>query len=208
MKPSQLTIPLLFAMLIVAGCAAPVQKQEQAGFLADYSQLSETDELSNIYVGPNLGKYSSFIIDPVSILFTLDPDKPEFDQAEIDDLKDFVDTKLKTALTKNSDYKIVDSPAAGVARIKVGITSIDASTGAYNVLIYTKITGAGLGGVATESEVTDSITGEQLAAAIHWGNGSRMLRAGFTPAGDAKILIGRWIKLARAAIDEAHGISK
>ena len=112
--------------------------------------------------------------------------------------------ELTEGLTKDSAYKIVESPAPGVARIRVGITSLDASDGAYNVLIYTKITGAGLGGVATEAEVVDSITGEQLAAGIHWGSGSRVLRAGFTRAGDAKILIGRWVKLAREAIDEAH----
>jgi hypothetical protein len=162
MKHSHLTIPLVFTMLIVAGCAAPVQEQEQTGFLADYSNLKETDEYSQIYMSPKVVEYTSFIIDPVSLLFTLNAEKPEFDQAELDDLKAFVDTELKEALTKGGNYKIVDSPAAGVARIKIGITSIDASTGAYNVLIYTKITGAGLGGVATESEISDSVTGNNL----------------------------------------------
>ena len=195
---------LLLPMLIIAGCAAPVQEQQESGFLKDYSGLVETDESSYVYVGSKLGNYSTFMIDPVALLFTQDPDKPQFDQTELNDIKNYVVAEMTEALTKDDAYQVVDSPAPGVGRIRIGITKIDASTGAYNVLIYTKVTGAGLGGVATESELVDSITGEQLAAAIHWGSGSRVLRAGFTPAGDAKILIARWVKLARAAIDEAH----
>ena len=195
---------LSLALLIIAGCAAPVQEQEQRGFLQDYSRLVETDDSSYVYVGPNLGNYSTFMIDPVALLFIQDSDEPQFDQAELNDIKDYVVAEFTEALTRDNAYEIVDSPAPGVGRIRIGITKIDASTGILNVLIYTKITGAGLGGIATEAEIVDSINGEQLAAAIHWGSGSRILRAGFTPAGDAKILIGRWIRLARTAIDEAH----
>ncbi len=195
---------LLLTMLFIAGCAAPVVEQEESGFLKDYSGLVETDDSSYVYVGPNLGNYSKFMIDPVALLFVMDPDEPQFDEAEMNDIKDFVVTEMSEALTEGNAYQVVDSAAPGVARIRVGITDIDASTGILNVLIYTKITGAGLGGIATESEVVDSITGEQLAAAIHWGTGSRVLRAGFTRAGDAKILIARWVKLARTAIDEAQ----
>jgi|AP95_1055475.scaffolds.fasta_scaffold04444_3 hypothetical protein len=200
-----LSASFLLSVLVVAGCAAPVQEQAESGFLRDYSRLVKTDDSSFVYVGQDLGNYSSFMIDPVALLFTQDPENPEFNQAELDEIRDYIVAELTEALTEDNAYKIVASPAPGIARIRIGITKIDASTGAYNVLIYTKVTGAGLGGIATESEVVDSITGKQLAAAIHWGSGSRFLRAGFTPAGDAKILIGRWVKLARKAIDEMHG---
>ena len=206
LSTSHLIASLLLPVLIIGGCAAPVQEQAESGFLRDYSRLVETGDNSYVYVGQDLGNYSSFMIDPVALLFTQDSEKPEFNQTELDEIKDYVVAELTDALTKDNAYKIVASPAPGIARIRVGITSLDASTGAYNVLIYTKVTGAGLGGIATESEVVDSITGEQLAAAIHWGSGSRVLRAGFTPAGDAKILIDRWVKLARKAIDETHEI--
>lgn len=197
----------LLPVLLIAGCAAPVQEQTESGFLRDYSSLVETDDSSYVYVGEDLGNYSSFMIDPVALLFVMDSENPEFNEAELDEIREYIVTELTEALTKDNAYKIVASPAPGVGRIRIGITKIDASTGAYNVLIYTKVTGAGLGGIATEAEVVDSITGHQLAAAIHWGSGSRFLRAGFTPAGDAKILIGRWVKLARKAIDEMHAKS-
>ncbi|MEM9183296.1 MAG: DUF3313 family protein, partial [Pseudomonadota bacterium] len=58
----------------------------------------------------------------------------------------------------------------------------------------TKATGAGLGGVAIEMEVSDSQTGAELLAVVRWGSGSRVLRAGFTRLGDAKIQVGRWAR--------------
>jgi hypothetical protein len=56
-----------------------------------------------------------------------------------------------------------------------------------------------------EGELVDSVTGEQIGAVIRWGSGSRILRAGFTHTGDAKIVIDRWAKSLRVRIDEAHG---
>ena len=204
MKLSLHGLTTSLVLLLVTACAAPVQEQDQSGFLQDYSRLVETGESSHQYTGPNLGKYSTFMIDPVALLFSQDPDDPQFDTAELEEIKDYLNTQMTKALTNSGDYKVVDSPAPGVARFRVGITSMDASTGVYNVLFYTKVTGAGLGGVATEAELVDSITGEQLSASISWGSGSRILRAGFTPTGDAKILIGRWIKKVLAKLDEAH----
>ena len=55
-----------------------------------------------------------------------------------------------------------------------------------------------------EGEMVDSVTGEQLAAAVQWGSGSRVLRAGFTKLGDAKLQISRWTKNMRKRIDFAH----
>jgi len=85
---------------------------------------------------------------------------------------------------------------------------VDDTIGALNISIYTKITGAGLGGAAMEGEMVDSMTGEQIAAASRWGSGSRILRAGFTHTGDAKILMDRWAKDLRKSIDEAHGTKR
>ena len=78
-----------------------------------------------------------------------------------------------------------------VARIKVALTAVDETVGALNLTIYTKVTGAGLGGAAMEGEILDSVTGEQLSAVVQWGNGSRILRAGYTKLGDAKLQINK-----------------
>ena len=58
-----------------------------------------------------------------------------------------------------------------------------------------------------EGEVVDSITGEQLAAAMRWGGGGRFGRAGYTKTGDAKIILTRWAKGWRKKLDKLNGIT-
>jgi len=112
---------------------------------------------------------------------------------------------VRKALIEDDGYQVVEVPGPGTATIRIGITDVDDTIGALNVTIYTKITGAGLGGAAMEGEILDSVTGEQIGAVIRWGSGSRIFRAGFTHTGDAKIVIDRWAKNLRQTIDEAHG---
>ncbi len=187
-----------------AGCAT-VQDPGQAGFLSDYSNLEEVDENHLVYVSGNIGNYSKFIIEPVAMLYRQPEEKRIFDDEELEDLKVHFKTAIIEALTEDDGYQVVEVAGPGTARLRVGITDVDDTIGVLNISIYTKITGAGLGGAAFEGEVVDSITGEQIAAVSRWGSGSRILRAGYTHTGDAKILMDRWAKNMRKRLDDAHG---
>ena len=189
---------------LAAGCAT-VQDPGQAGFLSDYSKLEEVDENHLVYVSGNAGNYSKFIIEPIAMLFRQPEEKRIFDDEELEDLQAHFRTAIIEALTEDDGFQVVELAGPGTARIHLGITAVDDTIGALNISIYTKITGAGLGGAAFEGEVVDSITGEQIAAVSRWGSGSRVLRAGFTHTGDAKILMNRWAKHFRERVDEAHG---
>ena len=195
---------LLLATLVITGCAAPINEQDHSGFLGDYSRLKQVGDEHYLYENDRLGDYSTFMFDPVALLFTPDPENPQFTDEEVDSITDHINTEITEELT-DAGYAVTRTAAPGVARLRIGITDVDATVGAANILIYTKITGAGLGGIATESEMVDSITGEQISAAVRWGSGSRVLRAGFTKTGDAKILINRWIKAFIKRLDKAHG---
>ncbi len=189
---------------LAAGCAT-VQDPGQAGFLSDYSNLEEVDANHLVYVSGNMGNYSKFIIEPIAMLYRQPEEKRVFDDEELEDLQAHFATKVRKALIEDDGYQVVEVPGAGTATLRIGITDVDDTIGVLNISIYTKITGAGLGGAAFEGEVVDSMTGEQIAAVSRWGSGSRVLRAGFTHTGDAKIVIDRWAKDLRERIDEAHG---
>ncbi len=189
---------------LTAGCAT-VQDPGQAGFLSDYSNLEEVDENHLVYVSGNMGNYSKFIIDPIAMLYRQPEEKRIFSDEDLEELQAHFKTALSEALTEDDGYQVVEVAGPGTARLRLGITDVDDTIGALNITIYTKITGAGLGGAAMEGEVVDSITGEQIAAVSRWGSGSRILRAGYTHTGDAKILMDRWAKDLRDSIDEAHG---
>jgi len=199
---------LLVSMSLIAGCAAPVKEQAETKFLSDYSKLEETKEKAMRYVSPKLANYSTFMIDDVVLLYTPDSDKPVFTDEEVDDIKTRIIGSLTAALSKDGAYKMAYAPAPGVGRIRIGITKLDATTGALNVIAAIKVTGAGLGGMAIEGELVDAMSGEQIAAALRWGSGSRVLRAGFTHTGDAMILAEHWAKDFRKRLDEAHGVAK
>ncbi len=203
----QVTKAICFGAIVsamVAGCAT-VQDPGQREFLSDYSKLEEIEENHLVYDSGNLGNYSKFIIEPVAMLYRQPEEKRKFADEELEDLQAHFATKVREALIEADGYQVVEVAGPGTARLRIGITDVDDTIGALNVTIYTKITGAGLGGAAMEGEVVDSVTGEQIGAVIRWGSGSRIGRAGFTHTGDAKILMNRWAKDLRERVDEAHG---
>jgi hypothetical protein len=194
---------MFLAIVTVGACVAIPEPEQTTGFLSDYSKLERDTDGRWLYSADNTGEYTKFYIEPVSILF--EPrEEPAFSPDEIEQLKTYLLVRLTERLTENDGYEVVSEPGPGVAIFRIGITDVDASIAALNISIYTKVTGAGLGGVAAEGEIVDSVTGEQLAAAIRWGGGSRVLRAGLTKLGDAKIVMDRWARDIRERIDEAH----
>jgi len=191
-------------LLIASGCAG-VEQAEYTGFLSDYSKLEERSEGHLFYTAGKSANYDKFIIDPVVLLFTPNEVDPHFTEAELLELQQYFRDEVTKEFTREGGYEVVATPGPRTARIRMGITDVKRTIGALNVTIYTKVTGAGIGGASAEGEMIDSMTGEQLAAAVRWGGGSRLLKAGFTEMGDAKIAIDRWAKDLRTLMDMAHG---
>jgi len=193
---------------LVSACTT-IEEPERSGFLSTYENLALVSDNHLSFAGDKPDQYSGFIVDKPILLFTPDEDKPKFTTKELEDLVTFFHDAIAKALSKDNNngagFLIVTEPGDGVARVRVGINDVQQTVGALNIVIYTKITGAGLGGVAAEGELIDSLTGEQIAAAVRWGTGSRLLRAGFTHTGDAKIAINHWTRDLRRYIDAANG---
>ena len=195
---------LSMGLVLASGCAG-VEQAEYAGFLSDYSKLEERSAGHLFYSAGKSGNYDKFIIEPVVLLFSPNEVDPNFTNEELLELQQYFRDKVVKEFTSDAGYEVVAIPGPRTARIRMGITDVKRTIGALNVTIYTKVTGAGIGGASAEGEMVDSITGEQLAAAVRWGGGSRLLRAGFTEMGDAKLAIDRWAKDLRALMDTAHG---
>ncbi len=191
--------------LSLCACTTPVTVSDQSAFLSDYSNLQRIDDSMLRFVDEAVGDYSSFIIEPIVIAFRQAPGEQVFTDEELSELATYYEEAVVDALKRDEGYPIVEAPAPGVARIRIGITDVEETIGVLNLSIYTKITGLGLGGASFEGEIVDSVTGKQLAAVVRWGTGSRYLKAGITQTGDAKIAINRWAKDLRAQIDEANG---
>jgi hypothetical protein len=192
----------LLSIFLVGACAT-IDEPEQTGFLSDYSKLERTDEGQWRYLSGRIADYSKFYIEPISDLMS-PSNREQFSAEDIEELKEHFVTKISAALTKDDGYEVVSGPGPGVATLRLAITEVDASIAALNITIYTKATGAGLGGIAAEGELVDSVSGEQILAAIRWGAGSRVLRAGLSKLGDAKLVIDQWAGDSRKRLDQAH----
>ncbi len=193
----------VFLLIATIAACATIDEPEQTGFLSDYSKLERDTDGRWLYSADNTGEYTKFYIEPVAMLFE-QKENPTFSPDELEQLKTYMIVRLTERLTEDDGYEVVSEPGPGVAKFRIGITDVDASIAALNISIYTKITGVGLGGIAAEGEIVDSVTGEQLAAAIRWGGGSRVFKAGLTKLGDAKIVIDKWARDIRERIDAAH----
>ncbi len=203
---------LAFLMIVAVGACATVDEQEQTGFLSDYSKLERDTDGRWLYSASNTDEYWKFYIEPVAILFE-PKEEPAFSPDELEQLKTYLVVRLTERLTEDDGYEVVSGPGPGVATFRLGITDVDASIAALNLSVYTRVTGAGLGGIAAEGEIVDSMTGEQLAAAIRWGSGSRVmgrttqvLQGEVSKLGDAQGVIDDWAKDIRQRIDKAHGL--
>ena len=199
-RANVLTMLALGLMVFQCGCSAKLGKR--TGFLSDYSRLERKSDVSYSYVGPSVGSYSQFIVDPVKAHFHTGSKASKLSNEEMTDLQNYMHMAVLKAL--GDGYRIVYQPGPGVARIRIALTDVKKSKVVQNVLPASKIVGSGLGGASMEIEVLDSQTGVQIGAAIESQLGSRLSLQGITKWGDAKAVMDDWAKRLRTRLDEAR----
>ncbi len=197
---------VVMAGLAVGGCGKSLAP---TGFLSDYSKLDTDTDVEGVrygvramrYIGPDVGRYSQFIVDPVQIHLHSAADGTDRQM-----LRE-VAGKFHAAIVRelSGGYKVVSRPGPGVARIRVAITDIDKDTVALNVLPQTKLMGAGLGGAAMEGEIVDSQSGKQIAAVIQGQKGKAISLDGLSKWSSAKAVVEYWAATFKKRLDKAHG---
>jgi hypothetical protein len=192
--PRQLIWLLTFVLFGCAGQASP-----PSGFLADYSHLEAQDDGSLRYLGPKMREYNSYILDPIEIREQKSP--PVLTPQQSADVAKYFNQSLAKELTRRG-YHVVNEPAVGVARVRIAITGVQKSTWWMNLHPASKLSGVGTGGAAMEGEVIDSVTGEQLAAAIQGGKGSQFELDTFSQLDDVKDAIDGWTKRMGERLDQ------
>ncbi len=151
-------------------------EKQKSGFLSDYSKLQVKSKTSMRYVDTQaLGKYSTFIVDPVVGRLYGDA-RGKISEEDLKDLTNYMHEAIVKELSK--EYSIAYRPAPGVARIRVAITDLKKSTPALNILPTSKLSGVGLGGASMEAEMVDSQTHEQIGAVVESQSGERLSMAG------------------------------
>lgn len=169
------------------------------------------------YVNPstNWKSYTKLIIQPVT--FWGDP-ASEPDTATQQLLCDYLYNALKMALSK--DVQIVTEPGPNTMVLKVALTDVKASTPGLRTIsvvvpqikLLTAIGNAGTGSIAFagsaqgEGEITDSLTGERLAAFVDRRQGGQSIsNAGSMQWGDAETIMDTWAQTMQKRLAELRG---
>jgi len=180
----------LAAVLVACQTTRQTRSVQAQGFLRNYSQLREGKgkEAQLIYINPsaNWQRYDSIMIDSVSIWYGSKTEElPAKDRKALTDV-------LYNALHKQlgQDYDIVNYPGPRTMRLRAAITEAKGARVVGNTVttivpqarMLSTLTGLAtdtqvfVGKAAIEVEITDSMTGKRLAAAVDERAGAKTLR--------------------------------
>lgn len=187
-----LGIFLASAALLLAGCAQTKKSQtpqsspaQYSGFLGDYSNLSDVTDARGDkvmrYVNPKVqpGEYRAIMIEP-TVYYPEPQPTAQVDAATLASIRQYVDTQLQNKL--GSRVKLASRPGPGVLRMRTAITAVSGETAALKpyqyipvAFVVTQIKGRKqTAALQMEVDVTDSMTGERMGAAVRRGEGAQL----------------------------------
>lgn len=180
------------ATALLSGCGATPRPKE-SGFLSEYSLLAQEKAPGGgtrlVYTNPRFtpAHYSAVWLEPVEYFPTPQPSE-DVTLETLLEIRDAINSELRRKIGER--VRLAERPGPGVARIRIAVTAVGASTRALETYQYIPIalvmTGARAaldGGlprdatVAIESRVTDALSDELLYASVRGGTGERVANA-------------------------------
>ena len=199
MRPVRLVTPVTICLLALTlpllGCSTTRQARsvETHGFLGDYSQLveGEGDQAELVYINESasFSNYDAVMIDSVTLWKSKATSK-----ISAEDQQRLTDSLYKALHDQlSADFRMVDRPGPGVLRVRAAITEAVGAVAVANTVtsivpqlrVLTTVGGLAAdsammaGSAAIEAEITDSLSGERLAAAVDKRLGAKTLRGAF-----------------------------
>lgn len=194
--------------------------QKYAGFLKDYSKLAPNPNLEgavetfvNRDAQKNLHKYVAVIIEPVDVYLASDADDGKIPEKTRTAAANYFRAALTQALS--DAFPVVDEPGPLVLRLRAAIIGIDVG-GAVTTTDKPENsadvvdTTAHIGKVGIEMELLDSVTGEQIAAAVDrepLGEGAEIASGNISrheKSAAARHAFDEWAARVRTFLNGAH----
>lgn len=194
-----LALPL--ALQLLAACAS-APAPTRSGFLSSYDALETRSDSHSEFISPALHDYRALLIDPVEIRAAETALATDEAAAAADHFH-----AAAVRVATDAGIPLADAPAPGVARLRLALTDIAGSTWWAKIHPAARFSGAGTGGAAMEAEITDSLTGAQLAAAVRADPGNQFNLTAFSTLDDVKGAIDKWAADAAARLRDARGQS-
>ena len=215
-------------MLAAAACTKPatpgVKKmpanQEYSGFLKDYSKLAPNPDLEgavktfvNADAQKNLHHYVAIIVDPVEVYLASDADDAKIPEKTRAAAANYFRAALTHAVS--DAFAPVDEPGPLVLRLRAAVIGV-AAGGAVAAADKPEDandavdTAANIAKVGVEIELVDSVTGEQIAAAVDrepLGDGAEIAAGNISrheKSMAARHAFDEWASRLRTFLNSAH----
>ena len=217
-QPLMTLTTFFLAALLLSGCATTRQTRsvEVTGFLGDYSMLEEgkRGEAQLLYIDESVdfSRYDSVMIDTVTIWYSERTKKldPKDEQRLTDYFYHAIHEELFEA------FRIVNEPGPNVLRVRAALTEARGARVIGNAVtsivpqarLLATVGGAVtdvqvfVGRAAGEVEITDSMTGQRLVAAVDERSGTKAIRSGLLKWSDAKEIFEFWGERFRERLTE------
>ena len=213
------SIVIILVAFNIAACSRSTQARsaEPSGFLGDYSQLQEgkSGEALLVYIDPraDIGKYKKVLIEPVKIFAPRDSTLGKMSPKDRRALGTYFFSAIRKQLSQ--DYVLVNRPGPDVMRVRVALTNADSSSvvldtisnvappalalNALKSVTFGK--GVGVGEAQMEAELSDSLTGKRLGAAVDKRVGGKTFGGKFDKWDDAKNSFDFWAERLRTRLE-------
>jgi len=209
---------ILLSSLLLLACATTRQTRsaEPAGFLRDYSTLraGEGEEAQLVYVSSDArwSDYDAVMIDSVTLWRS--EGASELPAQESQQLTDFFYQALHDQLSKR--FRVVDRPGPRVLRIRAALTEAKGARVVGNAItsivpqarLVSTLAGAAtdiqvfVGRASAEVDITDSVTGDRLAAAVDQRSGTKAVRGGIAKWSDVELASEFWAERIATRLTE------
>jgi hypothetical protein len=189
-----------------------------SGFLSSYDKLKPNPEFENTvsYVSDdpakNIHKYVAVIIEPVAIYVATDASAQTFPDNGRAALAGYFQSTLAQAV--NDAFPVIQEPGPLVLRLRSALIGVDVGgAGQDQKGSQTLSRPINIGKVGVEMELVDSVTGEQIAAAVdrhNLGEGAEVGSVDFSREEkfrEATRAFQGWAARLRAFVDSAHELS-
>jgi hypothetical protein len=209
----------VLAFVLAVACArgpAALRPADTSGFLDDYSRLRPGPPEGATWAWRNpdarVADYDRILFEPVAIWRS---GKRSLDAVPEDDLQRLAaEFQRAVGARLAADYRLVDAPGPGVLRIRLAITAARQADRVLDVFTFDvppehrvpdtaqldAATHALVVAAAIEGELSDSVSGEVVAAGVdHRGE-----RRSLTTWGDVRTALDRWAAWLASRLGEAR----
>ena len=155
-----------FVLITVLPIGCATTGPPATGFLSDYVRLEPHPAVAGarVYWNPDVdrSKYASIELDPIEVHFAREQDFKRTDPERVSDFKRLVKNALEEAFAEH--FRLSKSQGQSVARLRVQVSNIRLVSEMPRTRSYVHLSKYHMGSVNVEAELTDSSTGEFIAA--------------------------------------------